>query len=552
MRLALRLIPLAIAFALCQAPGTAQQPGNTLAIQAVAPQDLRTWDAFVTSGIRAGDLRLLSTSVDPSLPGRSIERFQQFQNGVRIWGADLVRDAEGGIAHAIFGELAQNLSVATTPALSIEQARDLVLEWAGPSSALLREPELVVLRTAAGEYRLAYTSIASSENTAPARVFLDASSGLELLRISEIRSQSEVVTGRGVLGDRKKVSTSKEGSTYFADDRLRPPSILTFDMRGNLTRTRSAVEFGTTPLLPSDRASDNDNDWTDVAQVDAHVHVGWTYDYYFKQFERRGLDDRNRPIRIVTNAVSQADSIRLPLSLFGTWAINAFWCDSCGTDGLGTIFFGNGIPTGFTVNSQHYTYIAGALDVAAHELTHGIITSSSNLTYLNESGALDEAFADILGTSVEFFYHPAGDGRGRADYLIGEDVVTGINGAPNGIRSMADPLAYGFPDHYSALFRGSEDNGGVHINAGIPSNAFFLAVEGGTHRTSRLAVEGVGAANRAQVEKAFYRAFVFLLPTSATFATARAATIQAARDLYGAGSNVERAITQGWTAVGVN
>jgi hypothetical protein len=91
----------------------------------------------------------------------------------------------------------------------------------------------------------------------------------------------------------------------------------------------------------------------------------------------------------------------------------------------------------------------------------------------------------------------------------------------------------------------------VHINAGIPGHAFYLAVEGGTNRTSGLTVQGVGAANREQIEKVFYRAFTLLMPSSSTFATARAATIQSARDLHGAGSSVERAVTQAWDAVGV-
>jgi Zn-dependent metalloprotease len=92
----------------------------------------------------------------------------------------------------------------------------------------------------------------------------------------------------------------------------------------------------------------------------------------------------------------------------------------------------------------------------------------------------------------------------------------------------------------------------VHTNSGIPNHAFYLAIESGTNRTSGLSVQGVGAANREQIEKVFYRAFVFLLPPNATFSVARSATIQAARDLYGGGSAVERTVTEAWTAVGVN
>ena len=115
----------------------------------------------------------------------------------------------------------------------------------------------------------------------------------------------------------------------------------------------------------------------------------------------------------------------------------------------------------------------------------------------------------------------------------------------------ADPRAFGDPDHYAIRYTGPEDNGGVNTNSGIPNHAFYLAIEGGTNRTSGLAVQGVGAGNRDQIEKVFYRAFVHLLPSNATFRVARAATIQSARDLYGVGSPAERAVTEAWTAVGV-
>jgi len=117
---------------------------------------------------------------------------------------------------------------------------------------------------------------------------------------------------------------------------------------------------------------------------------------------------------------------------------------------------------------------------------------------------------------------------------------------------MENPRMFGDPDHYSQRYRGREDSGGVHTNSGIPNQAFYLSIEGGTNRTSGISVQGVGANNREQMEKVFYRAFTTLMPASATFAIARRATQQAARDLYGEGSNAERAVTQAWTAVGVN
>ena len=107
------------------------------------------------------------------------------------------------------------------------------------------------------------------------------------------------------------------------------------------------------------------------------------------------------------------------------------------------------------------------------------------------------------------------------------------------------------PLQISTVSGTSPDNGGVHTNSAIANHAFYLAIEGGTNSTSGLGVAGVGAANREQIENIFYRAFVSLLPSNATFSIARAATILTAQTLYGAGSTAEQAVIQAWTAVGV-
>ena len=184
--------------------------------------------------------------------------------------------------------------------------------------------------------------------------------------------------------------------------------------------------------------------------------------------------------------------------------------------------------------------------MVAHELAHGVTDFSSQLIYQDESGALNEAFSDIIGTGVEFFFQASGSGLREADHLIGEDIIT-----PGGLRSMENPGLFGDPDHYSNRLTGPEDNGGVHTNSAIANHAFYLAIEGGTNSTSGLGVAGVGAANREQIENIFYRAFVSLLPSNATFSIARAATILTAQTLYGAGSAAEQAVIQAWTAVGV-
>jgi bacillolysin len=530
--------------------GVAQQ-ASMVRIAATTVNDLRAWDGYVTTSLRSGDLRALSVEQDPSLPARVVERLQQYYQGVPIFGAQIVRDSDAGVPQSIFGEMPQTFTLDTRPGLALAGAERAIIAVAGSDAALLRRIELTILPMAGSEPRLAYTTVVSTSGSV-FRLFIDANTGGELLRFSELQTQSAIGTGRGLVGDTKKLSVRSLAGGFVADDRLRPPSLLTYDMRNNLNRTLQVLD-GLIPLSASDLATDTDNSWTDIPAIDGHAYIGWTYDYYFKRHGRRSLDNRDRPIVTLINGVSQQGSISLPADLFFTFAVNAFWCGQCGPGNVGVMYFGNGFPSNFTLGGQTWTYLAGSLDVAAHELTHGVTESSSGLIYLNESGALNEAFSDIMGTSVEFFYQPVGPGLGQADFLIGEDSIRAPSSAGLvGIRSMVNPFAFGDPDHYSIRYTGSGDNGGVHINAGIATHAFYLAINGGTNRVSGLPVTGVGIANIEQMEKVFYRAFVFLMPANATFATARAVTIQAARDLYGPTGPVVNAVTQAWTAVGVN
>ena len=548
-RFPLGVLSTLVAIFVSQQGSSAQFPAQTsypptLSIQTASFDQLRTWDGFITRESRSGNLRLHSTIRDPLLPERIVERFDQFDNGIRVWGADIVRDSERGVPISVFGELASpDLQISTQPALSSDDARARLLRAGGSEARILGSLELVIVEVETGVYRLAYTAVVSDDADI-VRSFVDAQTGVQLLRYRDIQTQAAVGTGRGVLGDMKKLSVAANAGTYIAFDRLRPPVIETFDMRGNLPRFK-AWWIGLLPFFVGDLASASSNVWTDPAVVDAHAHVSWTYDYYYKRFGRHGLDGRDGPVDIVVNALTQQGALSASPS-DSVYAINAGWCGQCGPAGRGAMFFGSGIPPGFSAaNGRNYTYFSGALDIAAHELSHAVTGATSNLIYRDESGALNEAFSDMMGASCEFFY--ASIRQRPGNYLIGDDVVT-----PGGIRSMSDPLAFGHPDNYARRNIGAQDSGFVHSNSGIANNAFYLAIEGGTNRTSGLAVQGVGGANREQIEKVFYRAFVFMLPRNATFSIARAATIQAARDLYGAGGTIERAVTQAWTAVGVS
>jgi thermolysin len=503
-------------------------------------QELREADRQVDRLERAGELRVRRVTGDTLLADREHQRLDQYYRGVRVWGGDVARQLRaGGQTVSVFGRLYGDIGVDTSPAVDAAAARDIV-SAATSGGAVATQPELVVLPRAVA-FTLAWRIRAMPADTLDVReYFVDAASGRVVLDYSDVQTQAGIVgLGAGVLGDSKKLSARTGNGGFLANDALRPPSsLITYDLKGDTQRVLDYLN-GRLVLGIGDIGFDADNHWTDGAVVDAHAYTGLTYDFLWQRFDRRGLNDNNVVTRALVHPASRD-------STAAQRAANPLFFANAAYYGGGIVVYGVGLPDGVTSGGRSWNHTVAAIDIVAHELTHGVTGYTSRLIYRNESGALNESFSDIIGTSVEFFFQQPGTGDRRADYLCGEDAVK-----PSGIRSLADPGAFGHPDHYSRRFTGTADNGGVHINSGISNHAFYLAIEGGTNRTSGLAVQGVGSANREQIERVFYRAFTELLPADATFSLARAATIQAARDLYGAGGAVERAIEQAWTAVGV-
>jgi thermolysin len=339
-----------------------------------------------------------------------------------------------------------------------------------------------------------------------------------------------------VLGGLRKMSTDATSSTFRAVDLLRPMPTYTLSFPGTPRRLNDFLNSGL--LFNSDIATDSDNVWTDGPTVDAHVYQGYVNDYYFKRYGRHGLDDHNLEIDGIVHPLARSQVNNQPPDVVDTYINNAFFCCD------GVMLYGDG-------DGRTYTYLAGGLDVVAHEMSHGVTAFSSDLVYQDESGALNEAFSDIMAASVEFFYQPAGSGAEKADWLIGEDVVLV---PPGYLRSLSNPSAVGDPAHYSQRrFIGTDnDNGGVHYNMTIATHAFYLAVAGGRNGVSQLTVTGVGMSNLERMEKIFYRAWVFLMGPNSQFSDARAATLQAASDLYGSNSNERSQVAAAWSAVGVN
>jgi bacillolysin len=496
-------------------PASAPAVGRALSISAVG-SDVADWARQVTVLEQQGRLRLASSREDTMIAGRVHDRFDQYVGEVRVFGAQVVRQRSADGVLSVFGQLYPD-STSRPPfaTLTPDEAAVKATTLLGRPPLEAHPPELVLLPRDDGSWRLTwYLRVFTGRDLVA--LFLDADSGDEVFRYSDLQTQSAVGAGTGVLGDRKKIATNLLGGAYFTEDKLRPPTLVSYDLKGDVARVERAL-FSNLPLGQSDIATDTDNVWTDGAVVDAHVYLGFTYDYYFKRFERRGLNGSNSAVRAIVHPARRQNLLQYDEDAVANYLLNAFWCSGCGADRQGFMVFGDGLPSGY---------------------------------YLTGSGQTRNYFSASL--DVDFFVVAQGAKTTPANYVLGEEVALPFQpGSVAGIRSMSNPASFGHPDHYSRRYTGTEDGGGVHFNSGIVNHAFYLAIEGGTNRISGLGVTGVGGANREQIERIFYRAFTQFLPSSATFAIARQATLRAATDLYGGASPAYRAVEQAWTAVGV-
>jgi thermolysin len=588
------------------APATRSGP---VSVYAATTGDLQIWDSTIDRMVRARQLRVVDIRPDPDIEGRVHESLSQFYQGIPVYGGIVSRQTAQFDTVSIIGTLFDGISIDSTPGLSASEAVRALAETTG--ARLVGDgPQLVIFPMVDASYRLAYRATMSDMKT----YIVDANANVVLFTTDEVYTQSQVGSGTGALGDRKKISTTQVGNGFRTHDQTRPAPIRTFDTLGSDVALNRLIQPPGV-AVDGDFSVDADNTWTNPAIVDAHVHAGWTEDYLFKQHSWGGVDNRRGTI---TTAVHTG------------LVNNAFFTPPpFGVDGRGMFVFGrasSGVPM-------------SALDVVAHEMMHGVThaaltqrTGNGLLNVLftdrigpttitsggatlscdttdfvlpdgtrfplvcsagrfvltsNHPGAINEAFSDIFGIATEFFHHAPGTGPLLADYKLGEDLTGfGPNRAADAPASLlALPSSVGaipYPDHASRIFSfmlgvaqgtranpiavavlpwilqgdqlvtvASSDSGGVHVNATVLSHAFYLAIEGGRNATSGITVTGVGAANRAQIERSFFRAMTVLMPNVPTMATAGLAVAQAAVDLYGPNSAAAIATRQAMQAVGL-
>jgi bacillolysin len=293
------------------------------------------------------------------------------------------------------------------------------------------------------------------------------------------------------------INTYLVGSKYYLIDGSRSmfktSSVMPNDPEGTILTLDA---FNTSPQKDNfnyDHFSGN-NTWASKLSVSAHFNGGKAYEYFKNIHTRNSINGSGGNIVSFVNIADED----------GSMLGNAFWNGAA-------MFYGNG--------DENFFQLARGLDVAAHEMSHGVIQNTANLVYQGESGALNESYADVFGTLVD-----------RDDWLVGEDVVK-TSAFPSGaLRSMIDPhngaptgnFGKGWqPRTFAERYTGTQDNGGVHINSGIPNYAYYLFASN-------------AAVGKDRAEKVYYRALSTYLTKNSKFVDQRIAVIKAATDLYGA------------------
>lgn len=451
----------------------------------------------------SASFKITSTNVDSD--GIEHLRIQQFVNGIPVYGGDQTfhLDKSGQIT-SFFGAVLpseQHTSIQAQSGKGVIAPEEAIAIAEKEAAARIGELGNRELTPYAELYvypeeksaRLVYQTEVNVLEPQPLRTryLIDALDGSIVFQYELITD----VTGRGtgVLGDTKTLETTQSGSTYQLRDSTRGNGIVTYTANNRTS-------------LPGTLLTDSDNVWTDRAGVDAHAHAAQVYDYYKSKFNRNSLNGSGLQIRSTVHYSSNYN--------------NAFWNGA-------QIVFGDG-------DGSVFTSLSGDLDIVGHELTHGVIEYTSNLQYYNQSGALNESYADVLGNTIQ-----------GKNWLLGDDVYTPRT-AGDALRSLANPTLYGQPDHYRDRYTGSSDNGGVHINSGITNKAFYLLAQGGTH--NGVTVTGIG---RDAAAKIFYTTMANYLTSTSNFATAKAASIQATKDLYGTSSSYVTSVTNAFNAVGI-
>ncbi len=456
--------------------------------------------------------------------GKTHIRFQQTSAGYPVEGTEIIvhfdQQNRVELVNGYHNELVGQKPVTGKAKMTEEQALATAKQATGAPDELPypSSTELVVYPTDSSlllTYKVNVNFL--GENPGNWFVFINAETGKVVDKYNTIMHTagdgSVTGFGIGVLGEKREmhISRQKEGSTMFAlADKTHEglEGIYTYDMKNSWKYSG----------LPGDLFLDSDAAWITKYQkpaVDAHYNSEKVYEYYKEEHNRNSIDGNGMAIK---SSVHYGDGYN-----------NAFW------NGY-QMTYGDG-------DGEFFIPLSAGLDVAGHEMTHGVTTHSAGLKYRFQSGALNEAFSDIFGALID-----------EEDWEVGEDIMAAeaVASGRESLRSLSDPSKYPVGKIYAPYGDGSGmypshmdeyydlpldlDNGGVHINSSIINHAAYITGE-------QIGKEALG--------QIYYRALTVYLTPESNFSDARAAGIQSALDLYGEGSAEAKAAEDGFNQVGI-
>ncbi|MFF4906594.1 M4 family metallopeptidase [Streptomyces sp. NPDC001260] len=450
-------------------------------------------------------------------------RYERTYAGLPVLGGDLVvhtppASLAAGTVSTTFNNK-HTIKVASTTAdvaKSAAETKALTAAKALDAKQPKADSARKVIWAGTGTPKLAWETVVSGfqDDGTPSRlhVITDATTGKELHRYQAI----ETGTGNTQYSGTVTLNTTLSGSTYQLYDTTRG---------GHKTYNLNNGTSGTGTLM-----TDSDDVWgtgsgsnTQTAGADAAYGAQMTWDFYKNTFGRSGIKN---------DGVAAYSRVHYSSSY-----VNAFWDDSCFC-----MTYGDG---------SGGTHALTSLDVAGHEMSHGVTSNTAGLDYSGESGGLNEATSDIFGTGVEFYANNSSD---VGDYLIGEKID--INGDGSPLRYMDKPSKDGgsADSWYSGV--GNLD---VHYSSGPANHMFYLLSEGSGSKTINgvtynsptsdgVAVTGIGRAAALQI---WYKALTTYMTSSTNYAGARTAALNAAAALYGTGSTQYAGVGNAFAGINV-
>ncbi|MER5547545.1 M4 family metallopeptidase [Streptomyces sp. NPDC002589] len=452
-------------------------------------------------------------------------RYERTYAGLPVLGGDLVvHTAKSGRTEGVTKATKATIKVASlkpqiTAAKAAQQAVSAARTLGSAKSSANGARK--VIWAGSGTPVLAYETIVGGlqDDGTPNQlhVITDAATGKKLFQYQGIENATG--TGKTLYSGSVSLTTTQSGSSYNLTDASRGGH-KTYNL-ARKTSGKGTLVSNSTNTFGTGTASTSAGDQT--AAADAAYGAQETWDFYKSTFGRSGIKNDG------VGAYSRVH--------YGSSYVNAFWDDSCFC-----MTYGDGQG-----NKDPLT----SLDVAGHEMSHGVTANTAGLDYSGESGGLNEATSDIMGTGVEFFANNASD---KGDYLIGEKI--NINGDGTPLRYMDKPSKDGnSADSWSSSV-GDLD---VHYSSGVANHFFYLLSEGSGPKTINgvsydsptsdgSKVTGIGRDKALQI---WYKALTTYFTSTTNYADARSGTLKAASDLYGADSTEYKTVAAAWSAVNV-